>query len=83
MTLSEALKEVKKRSKITYKKWGDPGFGVTINVVKSAVHRNECKISTLIRCANAAGYDVLLVRRHPIVYEEPIIIDQAGTVDGG
>lgn len=35
-------------------------------------------VSTLVKLANAAGYDVLLVRRHQLEFEEPIVIDSAG-----
>lgn len=81
MTLSEALKAVAKRSKISYQKWGKMVGNDTYSVITSSITRNECMVSTLVRLANAAGYDVLLVRRHQLEHEEPIVIDKAGRRD--
>lgn len=78
MTLSEALKTMSKRSRISYKKWANSVGNNTISVISSPIDRNDAKVSTLIRLANAAGYDVLLVRRHQLEYEAPIVIDQTG-----
>lgn len=78
MTLSEALKTMSKRSKLPYKKWGEKAGGVTYSVITSPITRNDAMVSTLVKLANAAGYDVLLVRRHALEPEEPIVIDCAG-----
>lgn len=78
MTLSGALKEMSKRSKIPYQKWGEMVGNDTYSVITSSITRNECMVSTLVRLANAAGYDVLLVRRHAFEPEEPIVIDDVG-----
>lgn len=78
MTLSEALKMMCKRSKLTQKKWAEKFGSVTTSVITSPITRNDMMVSTLIKLANAAGYDVLLVRRHTLEYEEPIVIDKAG-----
>lgn len=78
MTLSEALKEMSKRSKLQYQKWGEMVGNDTYTVITSPITRNDCMVSTLVRLANAAGYDVLLVRRHQLEHEEPIVIDAAG-----
>lgn len=78
MTLSEALKTMSKRSRISYKKWANSVGNNTISVISSPIDRNDAKVSTLVRLANAAGYDVLLVRRHQLEYEDPIVIDQTG-----
>ena len=78
MTLSEALKEMSKRSKIQYQKWGEMVGNDTYSVITSSITRGDAKVSTLVRLANAAGYDVLLVRRHQLEHEEPIVIDRAG-----
>lgn len=78
MTLSEALKTMSKRSRISYKKWGQMAGGVSYSVITSPITRNDAMVSTLVRLANAAGYDVLLVRRHQLEHEEPIVIDQVG-----
>lgn len=78
MTLSEALKEMSKRSKIPYQKWGEMVGNHTYSVITAPINRGDAKVSTLVRLANAAGYDVLLVRRHQLEHEEPIVIDEAG-----
>lgn len=78
MTLSKALKAMAKRSKMSYNEWGQKAGNLTYSVVTSPITRNDAKVSTLVKLANAAGYDVLLVRRHQLEYEEPIVIDDAG-----
>lgn len=78
MTLSEALKTMSKRSKIPYQKWGKRVGNDTYSVITTPITRNDAMVSTLVRLANAAGYDVLLVRRHTLEPEEPIVIDNAG-----
>lgn len=78
MTLSEALKTMSKRSKLPYKKWGQKVGNDTYSVITTPITRNDAMVSTLVKLANAAGYDVLLVRRHQLEQEEPIVIDEAG-----
>lgn len=78
MTLSEALKTMSKRSKLPYKKWGQKAGNDTYSVITTIITRNDAMVSTLVKLANAAGYDVLLVRRHQLEPEEPIVIDEAG-----
>lgn len=83
MTLPDALKTMAKRSRLTYKRWGELAGGVTYSVITTPITRGDAKVSTLVRLANAAGYDLLLVRRHQIdSYEEPILIDDAGREKG-
>ncbi|NBI10239.1 hypothetical protein D1641_09480 [Colidextribacter sp. OB.20] len=67
-----------KRSKLPYKLWAEKAGCVTYGVISSPINRNDSKVSTLVKLANAAGYDVLLVRRHQLEPEEPIVIDQVG-----
>lgn len=83
MTLSEALKTMSKRSRLTYKKWGEKAGYVTPSVIASPITRNDAMVSTLLKLANAAGYDILLVRRHQLEPEEPIVIDKAGRNNKG
>lgn len=78
MTLSEALKTMSKRSKLPYKKWGRMVGNDTYSVITTPITRNDAMVSTLLKLANAAGYDVLLVRRHALEPEEPIVIDDVG-----
>lgn len=83
MTLSNAIKELSKRSKLSYSAWGKLAGGFTRGIISAPIDRNDAKVSTLVKLANAAGYDVLLVRRHMLEYEEPIVIDQAGKRGAG
>lgn len=78
MTLADALKTMSKRSKLAYQKWGKLAGNHTDSVISTIITRNDAMVSTLVRLANAAGYDVLLVRRHQLEPEEPIVIDNAG-----
>lgn len=78
MTLSKALKTMSKRAKLTYTEWGNLAGCLTRSVISAPIDRNDAKVSTLVKLANAAGYDVLLVKRHQLEYEEPIVIDQVG-----
>lgn len=82
MTLSEALKTMSKLSKLPYKKWGAKAGGVTYSVISSPITRNDCMVSTLVKLADAAGYDVVLVRRINLTCEEPILIDDVGRNKG-
>lgn len=82
MTLSEALKTMSKRSKLPYQKWGKMVGNDTYSVITTQIYRNDAHVSTLVRLANAAGYDVLLVRRHALEPEEPIVIENAGKKEG-
>lgn len=78
MNLAEALKTMSKRSKLTYKKWGKLAGCVTYSVVTTPITRGDAKVSTLVKLANAAGYDVVLVRRLNVSGEDPIVIDYEG-----
>lgn len=82
MTLAEALKTMSKRSKLTYKMWGELAGGVTYSVVTTPITRGDAKVSTLVKLANAAGYDVVLVRRLNVNGEDPIVIDYEGRKHG-
>lgn len=83
MTLSEALKTIAKRSNLTYVRWGELAGALTYGIISSPITRNDAKVSTLVKLANAAGYDVLLVRRHQLEHEDPIVIDHAGRPEKG
>lgn len=78
MTLSAVIKLVSKRSRLSYKTWAEKSGLSTDGVITTVIVRNNCNVATLVKLANAAGYDVLLVRRHAFEYEEPIVIDCAG-----
>lgn len=75
MQLSDALREMVHRAHTSQVRLvRDAGY-VSQSVVSSPIARNEIKVSTLVRLADAAGYDVMLVRRNPVEPEYPIRID--------
>lgn len=82
MTLAEALKTMSKRSKLTYKKWGERAGCVSYSVITTPITRGDAKVSTLVKLANAAGYDVVLVRRLNVSGEDPIVIDDMARNNG-
>jgi len=78
MSLSMALRTMGERSQISLKEWGERVGGLKYTVVSSPIERNDSRVSTLVKLADAAGYDVMLVRRVNLTGEEPIVIDNAG-----
>lgn len=81
MTLSDALKELIHRSRMTQKKITEKSGYKTVSAISTPIAKNEMNVSTLIKFANAAGYDVMLVRRNAIEPEYPIRIDFAGKME--
>ena len=75
MNLKDALKEMAHRAKLSQKRLAEAAGYHTISAIRTPIARGDMKISTLSRLANAAGYDVMLVRRNAIEPELPIRID--------
>ena len=78
MILSDAIKEMVHRSGLTQKKLAERAGYKYVGSVTMPIANNNTSISTLYRLADAAGYDVMLVRRSPIEPEYPIKIDGYG-----
>lgn len=78
LSLAMSLKKMAKESKLTYKEWGERAGNLKYTAVSTPIDRNEMKVSSLIKMADAAGYDLMLVRRVNLTGEEPIVIDSAG-----
>lgn len=76
MQLGDALKEIIHRNKWTQKILAEKAGYKTVSVVSTPISRGDMYISTLIKLANTAGYDVVLVRRDNVEGEWPIRIDQ-------
>lgn len=83
LSLALALKKMAQESGLTYKEWGEKAGGLTYTAVSTPIDRNDMKVSSLIRMANAAGYDVVLLRRENFTGEEPIELDSAGRFKKG
>lgn len=75
MKLAEALKTVSKRNKITYKGWAEKIGLTSIGSIAVPMSRGDMRVSTLVKLVNALGYDVMIVKRHALEPEEPIVID--------
>lgn len=75
MQLREALKEMIHRAKTSQVRLIQAAGYSSQSVVSSPISRNDIKVSTLVRLANAVGYDVMLVRRNAVEPEFPIRID--------
>lgn len=76
MQLRDAIKEMVHRNRgwtqaILAEK---AGFN-SVSSVSTPIKKNDMHVSTLVRIANAAGYDLKLVRRSPLEPEYPIDID--------
>jgi len=74
MKLGEAIKEMAHRARVTQKVLSEKAGYKTVSSVTTPIAKNEMNVSTLIRLANAVGYDVALVRRHALEPEYPIFI---------
>ena len=81
MTLGEALREITHRSRMTQKKITELAGYKTVSAISTPIAKNDMNVSTLLKFANAAGYDVMLVRRNAIEPEYPIRIDFAGRAE--
>lgn len=75
MILSLALKEMLHRAGITQKGLTERAGYKTLSSITSPIARNDMQVSTLVKFANVAGYDLMLVRRNAIEPEYPIRID--------
>ena len=75
MKFADALKEMLHRAGLTQKGIAEKAGYKSISIVTAPIARGDIKISTLTRLANAAGYDVMLVRRDAVEPEYPIRID--------
>lgn len=70
----DAMKEMIHRSKTSQLKLAQDAGYKGCSTVSAPIARNDITLSTLLRLADAAGYDVMLVRREndPLAPEYPI-----------
>lgn len=75
MQLGDALKEIIHRNRWTQKILAEKAGYKTLSVVTTPISRGDMYVSTLIKLANTAGYDVMLVRRNALEPEYPITLE--------
>lgn len=75
MTLGIALKEMLHRVGMRQMDLAHAAGYKTVSVVSTPISRGDMCVSTLVKLANAAGYDVCLKRRVEDEPEYPIRID--------
>ena len=75
MKLSDALKELLYVARMSQQSVCEAaGFKNSISIRKP-MERGDMRVSTLIRFANAAGYDLMMVKRGSVGTVPPIVID--------
>ena len=83
MILRDALKEIVHRNKWTQKMLTEKAGYKSMSAITAPIAKGDMCVSTLIRLAGAAGYDLMLVRREPQEPEYPIRIDPTGNTENG
>lgn len=79
MDLSVAIKEIMRRSWMTYKKVMEACGFKSSSSISTPIKKNDMHVSTLVKIADVCGYDLVLVKREEVKTEFPIKIDCAGT----
>lgn len=79
MKFADAVKEMLRRARTTQKGICEKAGCKSIGSISNPLSRGDMQVSTLVKFANAAGYDVMLVRRDAIEPEYPIKIEYGET----
>lgn len=74
--LKEAIKEMLHDSGMTQKGVCEAAGYKSVGSVAQPLARGDIKISTLLRLADAAGFDIVLVQRSNLEGYSPILISQ-------
>lgn len=87
MELGGALREMVHRANMTLTGVTRKAGYRTVSAISTPMTRGVINLTTLLRLADACGYDVMLVRRNPLEPEYPIRIDspkaeEDGQIDG-
>lgn len=83
MKLADALREMAHRNGWRQIDFARNAGYKAVSVITAPIKRGDMYVSTLTKLANAAGYDLMLVRRNPLNHEYPITIDQKEEEDNG
>ena len=75
MDIAEALKAMLKWSRMTQKSFAEKAGYRTVSCITSPIARKDMKVSTLLKFADTAGYDLMLVKRENVEGYPPIRID--------
>ena len=76
MLLGEAIKEMIHQARMTQKKLAAAAGYKTVSSITTPIAKNEIKVNTLVRLANAAGYDLVLRKLDNPEEFAPIRIDE-------
>ena len=77
MGLKDAIKEMLHESKMTQKGVCEAAGYKSVGSVAQPLARGDVKISTLLRLADAAGFDIVLVQRNNLKGYSPIKIERS------
>lgn len=66
MLLRNALKEIAKRSGFGQKKICNMAGYKSVSAISTPIARNDMNVSTLVRLANAVGFNVILTNKKQI-----------------
>ena len=76
--LKDAIKEMLHESKMTQKGVCEAAGYKSVGSIAQPLARGDVKISTLLRLADAAGFDIVLVQRNNLKGYSPIKIEPKG-----
>ena len=71
----DAIKEMAKESKLSQKRMAEEAGYKSVSSVALPIARGNLKLHTLLKLADAAGFDVVLVKRENLAGYNPIKID--------
>lgn len=75
MTVSGAIKEIVHQAKLTQKSLAEKAGYKTVSSVSTPIAKDDLMVSTLLKLADAAGFDLYLVKRANVEGYNPIRID--------
>ena len=78
MCLSDALRALCSKANLSQLAMSQKAGFKSVTGVSAPIARGDMQVSTLLRIADVAGYQLVLARKVNITQEEPIVIDSAG-----
>ena len=79
--MKEAIKEMLHDSGMTQKGVCEAAGYKSVGSIAQPLARGDIKISTLLRLADAAGFDIVLVQRNNLKGYSPIKIEPTGKIE--
>lgn len=77
-----AIKEIVHQSHTSQKKLAEAAGYKHLSSVTTPIARNDLMLSSMIRLADALGYDVMLVKRHNIENQPNIVVERPSANEG-